>query len=186
MLLLPGDYSVVVETDEKFLSHVQTSISGGELSIGPDSVDCIITPSVLNYHISMPDIQEINIEGSGRINGQTPIEVDDLKIKIDGSGDISLELNVDNLESSIDGSGDITLKGDAQKHSIGISGSGSVNAFDLITKETKVRVSGSGDSDVYAIDKLDIDISGSGDVRYKGMAQVIQSVSGSGKVKAVE
>jgi Protein of unknown function (DUF2807). len=67
-----------------------------------------------------------------------------------------------------------------------VSGSGDVHAYDLLSEDTKVRVTGSGDADVFASVSLDVSVAGSGDVRYKGNAKVSSNISGSGGVKKVD
>ncbi len=82
-----------------------------------------------------------------------------------GSGDIHADgSTVDALEARSDGSGDLRLA-------------------DLDARVAKVKVGGSGDVEVRASERLDVDVDGSGDVRYYGDPALTQRVDGSGDVK---
>jgi len=75
------------------------------------------------------------------------------------------------------------LSGKADDCTINISGSGDYTARDLVTINTAIHVSGSGDASVNASQKIDASVSGSGDIRYTGAAtQVSISKHGSGGV----
>ena len=65
-------------------------------------------------------------------------------------------------------------------------GSGGIKCFELLSEQTKIGISGSGDAQVYASKQLDVEINGSGSVAYKGSPAVSQNVSGSGSVRKAE
>ena len=130
-------------------------------------------------------ISDLIISGSGRIEGEGQLlAADRLSIDISGSGDIRANLDAEDIETQISGSGDLRLSGIARDHEISISGSGDLRAFDLDTRSTDIRISGSGNAEVFVDGgQLNVRISGSGDVRYKGSPETIDtSVSGSGNV----
>ena len=87
------------------------------------------------------------------------------------------------LESDISGSGDMKLSGHADNSTVSVVGSGDFTAHGLTTMSTTVHVSGSGDADINASDKLDASVVGSGDVNYSGHPKNIhKSKSGSGDI----
>ena len=55
----------------------------------------------------------------------------------------------------------------------------------LASDEARVSISGSGNAQVQAYQKLKVSIAGSGDVRYAGSPEVSSSVAGSGSVRRV-
>ena len=81
---------------------------------------------------------------------------------------------------------DTTKEAIAKEHNIKVSGFGKINAFDLVTDNTDIVISGSGEANVNANEELDVKISGFAKVNYKGDPAIEQSVSGSGKIKSVE
>lgn len=137
----------------------------------------------LTIYITTPDMDYITISGSGSVETTNHFpDQGDVLLKISGSGHIEYDAEVDIIESDISGSGSIHISGTAFEQRIDISGSGSVHAFDLITQETYIKISGSGSSEVYAEEILEVKISGSGNVYYKGNPQIDTNISGSGGV----
>ncbi len=123
------------------------------------------------------------ISGSGGITTTSFFpDTLDVYLRISGSGNISMNTLAQNIQSEISGSGLIYLSGSAHEHHIQISGSGTVRAFDLSTFNTYVTISGSGNSEVWASNMLNVEISGSGNVYYRGYPQIITKISGSGRV----
>ncbi len=114
--------------------------------------------------VTVPDIDQINVSGSGNISG-------------DG------DLNLDVLSIAVSGSGNVSLAGSVDEQTIVVSGSGEVSNYSLSSRQTTATVSGSGEVRVTATEVLNATVSGSGDIRYRGNpATVNQSVSGSGQV----
>jgi putative autotransporter adhesin-like protein len=75
------------------------------------------------------------------------------------------------------------LSGSAESSTVRVVGSGDYTARNLLTVSCAVRVSGSGDAEINASDKVDAAVNGSGDVRYTGAAKNINSrKSGSGDI----
>ena len=143
----------------------------------------------VKVYISMAEIRELEVSGSGAIISKSAINSNDLELEISGSGKIRIDnLTVKNLEAEISGSGGITLSGKNTGNNLefDISGSGSIFAEDLSFKNIEGDISGSGKAKVNATEKLEVDISGSGRVYYKGRPIVDADISGSGSVKKLD
>ncbi len=141
----------------------------------------------LTVYITMPDVEEISILGSGDIYVNDFINGGDLELNISGSGDIELNQmeGCPKIDADITGSGDINLEGetpDLETLDVSILGSGNFVAYPAITSEAFISIAGSGDCYVSTIDFLDVQITGSGDVYYKGTPEVDLKVTGSGNV----
>jgi hypothetical protein len=134
-------------------------------------------------YVTAKDLNGIYVAGSGDVYFKGGITANSLKLKISGSGDMLGEVRVKILESSISGSGDMKLSGRADNSTVSVVGSGDFTARNLVTVSTAVRVSGSGDADINASDRVDATVNGSGDVRYTGGARNINSrKTGSGDI----
>jgi Putative auto-transporter adhesin, head GIN domain len=108
-------------------------------------------------------------------------------IEASGSGDIDAEgIDVDAFELTSDGSADIALQGAAGRLAVELDGSGDADLGDLTAREARVAVSGSGDADVRADERLDVNVDGSGDVRYHGQPALTQHVDGSGDLSRAD
>jgi len=137
-------------------------------------------------YVVAKDINNISISGSGDVYFKGGINTNAMRIKVTGSGDITGRLNAKMLDVQISGSGDIHLSGRADVSNVHVSGSGDFSGRDLITGETTVRVSGSGDATVNASKKVDAGVAGSGDIRFTGGAQQVSTTkSGSGDIRRI-
>jgi len=179
------EFSVEIEAEDNILENLVVEIDGDELEIGPKKGVYLRNTKPINVRVTMPNVNGLTVTGSGKIIGTEKLVGENVKLVITGSGEIELEIDADELNSKIVGSGDITLVGRADNHVSFIAGSGDVKAFDLETETTEIRISGSGDAEVFASETLDVIINGSGDVSYRGGGVVTQKVNGSGTVSEV-
>lgn len=195
-----SSFALEIKAQESLLEWIDTDVTGDLLEIRNDR--CFTNTKTIRIDIYLPSIEGIEVVGSGdvygmdafasatslvlEIRGSGSIDLEagasEVSVDITGSGDATLNLDTDLLTSKITGSGDLFLDGDATVHSIKVEGSGEVQAFDLITSETEIVISGSGDVEVYADSLLDVRIVGSGDVYYKGTPSLNVNISGSGEV----
>lgn len=139
--------------------------------------------SQFNIYITVPDLEEINVSGSGDIVGRGTFKTNgNLDIIVSGSGNIEMDLACADLKSRVSGSGDIELSGQCEEADLSISGSGSIGGNDFNCKNASVLISGSGDVKLNVESYLDVSISGSGDVTYGGRPKVKSRISGSGEI----
>ncbi len=104
-------------------------------------------------------------------------------VRVDGSGDLTLTaMHGERLEVEVNGSGEVRARGRVDALDAEVDGSGDLDFRDLTTGSASLDIAGSGDADVDARHRLDVDLRGSGDVRYSGDPLLNQSVSGSGSV----
>ena len=180
--------SVKVEAPSDVMDRILTEVNGGVLKIynkhdNWNWGDFWGHHKKILVHVTIKDINSINISGSGDVSFREGITANSLKLHISGSGDMTGKLNAKTLESSITGSGDMKLSGNAESSTVSVVGSGDFTARNLLTVSSAVRVSGSGDAEINASDKVDAAVNGSGDVRYTGAAKNINSrKSGSGDI----
>ncbi|MEN0048069.1 MAG: head GIN domain-containing protein [Bacteroidota bacterium] len=160
-------------------------VRNGKWNIGINGCVRGIGRDELEIFATVASLREVTISGSGDVFTDGVFEnVEDLELKISGSGDMQLALgqNVRKITSKTSGSGDYKLSGAAEILDVTISGSGEMKAFDLEALKCDISVSGSGDCEVAVVDELDVRISGSGDVCYRGNPSVNTNINGSGNV----
>ncbi len=173
-ITIKGQQNIIDNVEKYINSDGHWRISYFRSVKNHESVTIYITTPVMDY---------ITISGSGSVETTNHFpDMPDVYLNISGSGHISMDVDTDQIESEISGSGSIHLSGSATEQQIDISGSGNVHAFNLVTQETYVKISGSGSSEVYVEEILDVKISGSGNVYYKGNPQINVNISGSGAV----
>ncbi len=130
---------------------------------------------------------EINGSGNVTQEGSAPLTGDAFEIRVNGSGNVNLNLECARLKIGIAGMGNVDLKGKADALEVSITGSGNINAFDCKAVRAGIRIVGSGDAFVQVTDTLDCSIVGAGNVVYKGEPKnVTMGGAGSGKVQKQE
>ncbi|MBW2255208.1 MAG: DUF2807 domain-containing protein [Deltaproteobacteria bacterium] len=131
----------------------------------------------------VPDLESVIASGSGNIETNRAW-CQTLEVSNTGSGNIDLpDLRVGVVEVTSSGSGTTTLVGEPSYVDVVISGSGPVLARELQAFGTTVASTGSGDTEVYASDWVDLTLSGSGDVDVWGSPpNRDEAVTGSGTV----
>jgi hypothetical protein len=180
--------SVKVEAPADMMDRIKTDVEGGVLKIynkhdNWNWGDLWGRHKKIAVYVVINDVTGINLSGSGNVFFKEGLNANSLKLHISGSGDMTGRLTAKSLESSITGSGDMRLSGSATNSVVEVVGSGDFTARGLATVNTAVRVSGSGDAEINASNKVDAAVNGSGDVRYTGAAHNINSrKNGSGDV----
>lgn len=176
---------VVIEADENKLDEIETVVKDGVLKIKTEKWNLKLKD--VKIWITIPEVEKLLVSGSGSILAETPVNADELVLKVSGSGKLKIpELNGDEIEAAISGSGDVFLAGTADEMEISISGSGSVLADGLKVDECGIKISGSGSCKIDVTGELDASISGSGKVTYYSNPVIDARVSGSGKIRQGE
>jgi hypothetical protein len=182
LYLTQGSPQKVVVQAEKDLDELETEVRDGVLRIKTDNWNSKIKG--VKIWITMPEVESLNVSGSGDLLAETPIDAEELDLKVSGSGKIKIpELKAEEIGAAISGSGDMVLAGAAEEMEIRISGSGDVHAEGLKVSECGIKISGSGSCKIDATGELNVSVSGSGNVTYYSDPQIDARVSGSGKVR---
>ena len=178
--------SVKIETDENLLDYLDIDVRGNTLVIKTKrGVNLRPSKEVIVY-ATAPAFREIEASGACNIISDNLISGNGaLEIRASGATNINMQVTLPRLTTDVSGSGEVVLKGTAKEFAGSISGAGSIRAFELITDDTELDLSGAADAQVTANQKLNVEVSGSGDVQYKGNANVNQRISGAGSVKKV-
>ncbi len=152
--------TVVVVAEPEIYGPMSYVVNSNLLEIGyKENVTCFETDFGAWVNTTIPDINEIHVDGIS---------------EIESDGD----LNLDRLVIEISGTAEIALSGTADDQVIESSGVVTARNFGLVTTNTTIEISGSGDLEVNCSGKLDIKVSGAATVRYKGTPQITQDVSG--------
>jgi hypothetical protein len=181
VVMVGGERRVSVTADSNLLEHVRTDVRGRSLVIG--TKDGIHPKIPVRVEISVPDLREVEIDGSGNVS------VDgargDASLSIDGSGDLRWSGEGGAVRAEIEGSGKTTLAGSANQLAVEVSGSGGVDAAKLKARNASVEVEGSGDVSVHVDGgAFRAEVTGSGNVTWSGNGTVERAVvSGSGEIR---
>ncbi|MEQ9403497.1 MAG: head GIN domain-containing protein [Cyclobacteriaceae bacterium] len=177
---------VEIDCSDEIFEKIEFELKGDRLSIkNRDKWNWRgISRSDVDIYITMKEIEEISLSGSGTIQGENTLNTDDIQLSVSGSGSMELDMNGREVGMRISGSGDIELEGKAERSDARISGSGKVRAKDFEVKIFEASISGSGNCYITASEEISASISGSGNVYYNGNPdRLVSNSSGSGKIR---
>lgn len=172
--------SATISAQANIIDEIDFRVRNHELVINNDR--CLRSFEPIEIFITLPEIRELSLSGSGLIVSEDLWLVDDLHLNVSGSGGMVLEVEGDNIFGRISGSGNMDLRGIIDDLRYTVSGSGSLYGFDLETQTAEINISGSGNVELTVLERLDVRISGSGNVYYKGNPTIESRVSGSGRL----
>ena len=181
VVLVQGEPSVLIETDQNLLEHISTEVREEVLTVS--SGDKYFNTDQLVITVFYRSLEEVKISGACELVTNGSINSDELLVDISGAAEADLTLNVTKFRMELSGGGEIELHGLAEDVEIDISGAAEVHAFNLESKTAEISVSGAGDVEINASEKLEVDISGAGEVDYKGDPEIKQNISGVGELK---
>lgn len=194
-------FSIVAQGHENILNDLNLNVSGSTWEADLDE-RCYVDYELVLY-INVPNLSEVELEGSGNIfidgifrsdrfkaliegSGDIicydSIVAPEIHFEIEGSGDIEAPVDCARLNARIEGSGDMYIDGYAEEQQIDILGSGDYLAFGTESFETRIDILGSGNTEIHALDILDVEIEGSGNVYYIGYPTITSRILGSGKI----
>jgi len=179
------EQTVKVEAEDNIMRHIITEVKGMTLKIKMDDED-INTHKAINVYITVKELCQLELAGSGKMIGKSHINCDNMTFSIAGSGDITADIRSLAVKISVSGSGGLDVAGTTTSMDIKVAGSGKVNAKDLQAINSTVSITGSGSSTINSKEQLNVNITGSGDVHYIGEpAKLKTNITGSGNVSKI-
>ncbi|HPY95833.1 MAG TPA: DUF2807 domain-containing protein [Candidatus Cloacimonadota bacterium] len=134
--------------------------------------------------ICLNEINSISVKGSAAIMNSTPIEGNNLNIRLNGVGAIELtELNYNNIDAYLKGTGAIELGGTTNTLNLSLKGVGSIKTENLKAYSCKAFNYGIGAISLYAENELEATLSGVGSIEYYGNPKVIKHINGIGVIE---
>lgn len=185
-LVAGSEGTITVKAEENLQEYIITEVQGDKLKIHTKDGYSLRTSRNKGITITVPfkDLEKVSLAGSGDVISKAPINAQNFKCTIAGSGDMILEVNAQNIKASLAGSGDLVIKGSTQNAELEVAGSGDLDASGLKCKDAVARIAGSGDINLICDGgTLKANVAGSGDIRYTGKPDKVDSnVIGSGTV----
>jgi hypothetical protein len=157
---------VTVSGPEAEISNLQVQVWFNTLEIEPNDDDNRNASSDLVYHITVPTLSQIELEGSvtAEVDG---LASDTLEISVeDASGLQGSNLSVQRLEAQIEGSSTVTLSGAAESQQIEAEDSATYDALQLDAKTAEIEAEGSSHSKIRVTESLTGQIEDSAVVEY--------------------
>lgn len=164
-----GSATLRITVDENLYPLLRISSTNGGLFIGAER-NTTIVPTQFVINGSSEKLTKVGVSGCMDFVLQSALSGDELEFQISGVCDVLLQQPV-RVDHCL----------------IGVSGAGDLKGGNLICKEIKCRVSGSGDIELNGkADQANYAVSGSGDIKAFDfeVRQLKCAVSGSGDIKA--
>lgn len=158
------EQEVTIETDDNVLGYILSYVQEGMLNINTKNN---LSPSrKILLKITTNQLDQLIISGSAKVQ-INQIKSEKLAITVSGAGTIVATGQVDDLNIVISGVGNISFK-------------------ELKTKNTRLKISGSGRADLFVSENLDASINGTGKANIWGSpTNVTKSINGLGKIKII-
>ena len=181
--IVRGEPGISITGDENLQDYMITELKDDQLYVHLKYRTVFFNSKALTVRISMPDINEIKLDGSGTVSGDNEfITTNRFTVMVKGTGMVDLAVRSSVLEADLDGSGRINIKGETNSLMSRIDGSGELNTVTTLCKNADITIVGSGKARILVSNSLIANISGSGTVYYKGKPSVTKNITKSGRV----
>jgi hypothetical protein len=190
-LLIQSDENkveVIVENKE-IIDYIDIKVTDGILAINTTSKNKNISKmfSKLTFKVYFRNLEYIVFSGAGSIKSENPIKSKKLEAELEGTGNIDLIANTQKFTGKMKGTGSFSIEGNSQSTELFVAGVGSLNATNLISKNTSIVLNGVGHAQVYASENLEATLNGLGSIKYTGNPQNKDfEVNGLGSIKELE
>ena len=165
-------HSVRVEGTAEQLSKMTIYVKDSELVIDQRKNESGDVFKGLQVFVTSPMVDGLAIAGSGTITAPNALNVNDMRLEIAGSGDITLgTVQANEARSEIAGSGNIEVASlTCKKANNEIAGSGDITLNNLNVDHVKSEIAGSGNVILRGkVGSHDEEIAGSGKVNVSGL-----------------
>jgi hypothetical protein len=181
--VVQGDrQKVEVELDSNLLDLVQTRVDDATLYITTVSHlgETLDGPHV---RVTVPELAAAKLSGSGSLVLGLDQPEQPLDLYVSGSGSLRFEGRTAAVGGFSCGSGDLRLFGETRDVELWVTGSGSIRGRELSAESGSLDLSGSGDISASVDESVSVRLSGSGQIDLYGDASIDDyEVSGSGEL----
>lgn len=152
-----------IETEEKLLENVETTVKNGVLNL---NFKGSTRNATIIARIISPEINKITLSGASSLKGLSAIESADLELNFSGATSAELSVFTETLKTNVSGAATLRIDGVSGHHSANVSGASQLRALDLETETTIVKTSGASNARVMAKEYLEANASGTSSIRF--------------------
>lgn len=186
---------VTVEALAEIFQVSDIKVENGVLMINidrkPDSpnksiwakIDDIKVNPTMKLYVSVKNINELQVNGGGKIISENSIAADFMSVGVAGSGSLDVDLKGNTVKAEVSGSGTLNLRGYATSLEATVSGPGKLTGYNCPLESAKIRLSGSGSAELNVSNTLDAVVMSTGTIKHKGNTKnVTKKVYGQGLI----
>jgi hypothetical protein len=147
-------------------------------------IDDIKVSPTMKITVSMKNINELQVNGGGKIISENSLATNNVSLSISGNGSMDVDLKGDAIKAEVSGSGKMTIRGYGSTIDALVSGAGSISGYNCALETAKVKVSGNGICELNVTNNLEARVLGNGYIKHKGNTKAVQKkVYGSGGIE---
>lgn len=203
-----GVSSLQITTDENLFSHLDIRVSKGCLIINTYNNERLFATR-LDVIGQSPTVEEVIISNTFQFVPQTELNVDKLKVVVDGDADIRCsksirvnstckirasgvgqmlveELICQNIEAKANDVGVLNLKGEAQTGKYSAIDAGKIKAYEFKLENLECKASGSARIQTHVTEILKARATDAGVIKHKGFPRADNYCTGAGKIKRIK
>ena len=185
LYLSQGDKpSIRMEGGEEYIKKLKVIQEGETLELKFDEINTtFFGDSRPDVYLTLGDLKSIEFDGVGNIKSEGTFKVDELMLRGNGVGNISLQFEAKEIDADFNMMGNMTLEGSAEGINLLNEGIGNIEASGLRAQNMTLTSSGIGRVSVHCTGDLTITVNGIGAVSYTGNPNVLkEEINGIGKV----
>lgn len=162
--------SVTVSGPQDQISNLQVQVWFNTLEIEPNDDDNQSAGADLVYHITVPSLSQIELEGgvSAEVDGLT---TDTLEISLEDNANLQMtKLSTKRLESQVEGNSTVSIAGSAESQQIETEDNATFDALQVDSKTVEIEAEGNSHSKVRFTDSLSGQVEDNAVVEYMSEA----------------
>jgi hypothetical protein len=172
--------SISVFTKENLQKRVIVKQNGETLKIKTPNNE--VSTQETRLLITISKLNVIKVRGGANIETIGELNLDTIKLDVEGGANIRMDINANILEANSKGGVNMDFRGTVDQFIASTEGAGNIDAGKLEARYVKCRVAGVGNAVVYALEELDATVEGIGKIGYRGSPNVKKNVNGIGLV----
>lgn len=205
---LEPTYYLNTKITENLFSHLDIRVSKGCLIINTYNNERLFATR-LDVIGQSPTVEEVIISNTFQFVPQTELNVDKLKVVVDGDADIRCsksirvnstckirasgvgqmlveELICQNIEAQVNDVGVLNLKGEAQTGKYSAIDAGKIKAYEFKLENLECKASGSARIQTHVTEILKARATDAGVIKHKGFPRADNHCTGAGKIKRIK
>jgi len=169
-----------IEMDENLFEYLEVTQRSNVLKIETERV--IRKSKAKKIYLTVTDLEEIEVNGANELETRGGLNGESLMVQANGASQLKIEFIGTELKLAANGGSSINLRGEVGALEIEVNGAAKVKASKMRADHVKVEVSGAAESEVWAVNSLDVSASGASDVKYKGEPEINKESSGASNI----
>lgn len=170
--------SLEVEADENLHELIETEVRNGTLYITASKN--IYSASAKKIHLSVNNINGINVNSGAEVYSENTISTDKLVINTSSGAHAKMDLRVGELTCESSSGSEIKIAGETNYLHASSSSGSDIDAYNLVAKSCKAQASSGSGIHVNVTESIDANASSGGNIRYKGNPEEVSERDNSG------